>query len=124
MENNNEFEKYTFIHPDPTLRNNLMIWGAECGSGWYPLIQELFDKIQVLVNNNSEYKELEVVQVKEKYGELRIYLNYSYDDIEKLIDEYTEKSLHICERCGKDGCLRDDHHWYTTLCDECWQIKR
>lgn len=118
-------KQYSFIKPDAKLQNNLMAFGYECGEGWYPLIEELFDKIQELVNINSEYSDLEVVQVKEKFGTLRVYLNYYYPEIENLINEYEEKSAHICEVCGRKGKVCVHNFWYKTVCrwhDFLWQF--
>ena len=112
-------KKYTFISPDPTLQSNLMAFGYEIGDGWLLLLEELFDKIQKLVDNNPLYNSLEIVQVKEKYGELRVYTNAYWEVVEDLIDEYTRKSKTICEWCGKKDKLRDDNGWYTTLCKKC-----
>lgn len=118
---NDCLKKYTIIQPDPTLRNNLMAFGFEIGEGWMSLVIELLDKIQHLVDNNPEYSELQVIQVKEKFAQLRVYLNYYYEEIEDLIEEYTEKSVHVCEVCGDEGIIRDLHGWYTTLCDKHYQ---
>ena len=98
---NDYSKKYTIIKPDPELKNNLMAFGFEIGKGWMPLLIELIDKIQMLVNNNPEYADVEILQVKEKYGSLRVYLNYYYKEIEELIKEYEEKSCYICEECGR-----------------------
>jgi len=115
---NDYLKKYTIIQPDPTLRNNLMAFGFEIGEGWMSLVIELLDKIQHLVDNNPEYSELQVIQVKEKFAQLRVYLNYYYEEIEDLIEEYTEKSVHVCEVCGETGETRNLHGWYMTLCDK------
>ena len=111
-------KKYTIIKPDPTLKNNLMAFGFEIGKGWMPLVTELLDKIQYLVDNNPEYSELQVIQVKEKFAQLRVYLNYYYKEIEDIIDEYEEKSCYICEVCGEKGEIRNINNWYTALCDK------
>ena len=111
-------KKYTIIQPDPTLRNNLMVFGFEIGEGWMSLVIELLDKIQHLVDNNPEYSGLQVIQVKEKYGELCVYLNYYYKEIEDIISEYEEKSCYICEECGEKGEIRNINNWYTALCDK------
>jgi hypothetical protein len=111
-------KKYTIIQPDPTLRNNLMVFGFEIGEGWMSLVIELLDKIQHLVDNNPEYSGLQVIQVKEKYGSLRVYLNYYYKEIEDIISEYEEKSCYICEECGEKGEIRNINNWYTALCDK------
>jgi ribosomal protein L37AE/L43A len=121
MRKNDDFEKYTIINPDPTLKNNLMAFGLECDKGWYPLIYELLDKIQAIVDSNPEYKDLQVVQIKEKFGSLRMYLNYDPKEISDLIDEYERKSYVICEICGSNGVKRVNYGWYKTLCDKCYE---
>jgi hypothetical protein len=116
---------YSFIKPDPTLRNNLMAFGYENGLGWYPLIEELFDKITELLD--TKYLELkedfEVLQVKEKWGSLRVYVSTANDEIFDLIDEYEEKSSKICENCGKPGIIKEINGWWTCTCAECEKIK-
>ncbi|MCE5305765.1 MAG: hypothetical protein ABFD00_01625 [Chloroherpetonaceae bacterium] len=115
---NDYSKKYTIIKPDPELKNNLMAFGFEIGEGWMPLLIEMLDKIQMIVNNNPEYADVEIVQVKEKYGSMIVYLNYYYKEIEDLINEYEEKSCYICEECGQAGEIRNINNWYTALCDK------
>ena len=103
---NDYSKKYTIIKPDPDLKNNLMAFGFDIGKGWMPLLIEMLDKIQMLVNNKPEYADVEIVQVKEKYGALCVYLNYYYKEIEELIKEYEEKSCYICFR---SVCLSYHH---------------
>ena len=114
-----KLKEYSFISPDPTLQRNVMSFGFEVGDGWMDLLEELFDKMQKIIDNDSQCNAIEVVQVKEKFGELRVYTNYDTDEIFNLIEEYTRKSKHICEWCGKKGKLRNDNGWYTTLCNKC-----
>lgn len=119
MEEN--IKKYTIIEPDPTLKTNLMAFGFDCGAGWHPMIYELLDKIQDIVDANPEYKDIRVTQIKEKFGGLRVYLNFEPDDIWTLIDEYQEKSFNICEECGAENSeMRIIHGWFTILCDACF----
>lgn len=113
--------KYTFIKPDPALQNNLMAFGFECGKGWYPLIEELFDELQEKINNNPEYSDFKIVQVKEKWARLTIYGNHYYKELEDLISEYENKSLTVCERCGSTENVSTEKikGWYTTICKSC-----
>jgi len=110
--------KYTIIDPDPMLQNNLMAFGFECDKGWHPMIVELMDKIQDIVDANPEYSDLRVVQVKEKFAGLRVYMNYDPKEIDDLIDEYEKRSYITCEVCGMEGKEREDRHWHKTLCDK------
>lgn len=57
-------------------------------------------------------------QVKEKYGTGRFYMTHSTDEMEKLIREWEVKTSETCEECGDKAELRNDHHWYSTLCEK------
>jgi hypothetical protein len=115
-------KKYTIIKPDPSLKSNLMAWGFMCDEGWHPLIYELLDKIQAIVDR--EGYDFQVTEIKEKFGGLRVYLDSETDEIFDLIREYEQKSFTICEVCGKHGKLRNLNGWYKTLCDDCRKDKR
>ena len=80
---------------------------------------ETLDKIQAIVDRDR--LDLEITQVKEKYGELRIYTSSYADEIEDIIQEATEKSVTICERCGKEGKRVQVKGWLMTRCDECFR---
>lgn len=103
---------------------NLMCFGFECGSGWYNLILNLSLKIERLTEQliergvESEYLPV-VVQVKEKYGGLRFYLNVSTEEMDELIEKAEEESLEICEECGKAGRLMAVYgRFHRTCCDD------
>lgn len=105
------------VNPDPTLKNNLMAFGFDCGCGWEGLVTELIQKLQEL--KDTKYPDLEVVQVKEKWGYLTVYLNYYYPEAEQLIDEYRDKSGTVCEMCGGPGKMKLLDGWYSVICDDC-----
>lgn len=91
-------------------------WGGWCGywlpDGWADLVFKLHND---LLMTDPDYK---VVQVKEKFGELRYYVEPGLSDAGKqLISEAETKSLSICQDCGKPGSLRG-HGWVAILCDE------
>lgn len=111
-------KKYTIINPDYSLQNNLMAFGFDCDKGWHPMIYELLDKIQAFVDANPEFADLQILQIKEKYASLRVYVSQYPKEIADLVDEYENKSLETCELCGKSGKVRSCGHWYKTLCEE------
>lgn len=117
IEKDKTMKKYSIIKPDPTLQSNLMAFGFACDKGWYPLIYETLDKIQAIVDRDN--LNLEITQVKEKRGELRIYISNYTDEIGDAIDEATRKSITICEQCGKEGGLVEIGGWCKSLCPEC-----
>jgi len=60
-----------------------------------------------------------IAQIKEKFGTLRMYMDYNEDTDSSFrkIDEYAElMSTVTCERCGNVG---ETYHmrWHKTLCD-------
>lgn len=81
------------------------------GDGWKPLIEPL------IAAANAEGSK--IVQIKEKFGGLRFYVDSPSQWLQQMIDEAENKSFHVCEKCGKDGKLQTDRSWLKTLCEEC-----
>ena len=104
-----------FFKVEKGIRRTLMGFGFECDMGWFPILEKLFEDIQKL----NPPEEFEIIQVKEKFGGLRVYANYSSDEIEKLIDEACEKASKTCEVCGKEAVLCTNKGWLKTVCPEC-----
>ena len=62
-------------------------------------------------------RQVEAVQVKEKFGGLRFYVNRVDPAVEGAIDMAEAMSYHICEVCGAPGEPNRDG-WIKTLCKE------
>jgi len=117
-----------------------MCWGFECDDGWYALIDTLCSSLMGEVNylrravENKYHKPDEIEklkkllaeaeaaipvasQVKEKYGGLRFYVEYSTDKQDAFIDFAESLSYRICEVCGS---MHDTQSyslgWVKTLC--------
>lgn len=86
--------------------------------GWYPLIDELCQKIQENVDERK-INQIRAIQVKQKFGSLRFYVNYHDEEISKYIQEAENKSMTICTRCSNNGTMRDCDGWYDILCNDC-----
>lgn len=84
----------------------------EVGQGWNLIIKDLISDLIKMGWNK------EIIQVKEKYGTLRFYINEGTDDIHRRIAKAENESATICEATGKSGKLRTDIGWHRTLCDE------
>ena len=71
----------------------------ECGKGWWPLIEKVAAAIDSF---NADHPEIpvEVSQIKQKFGGLRIYHYNAPEDLRQLIDEAIAASWHTCEKCG------------------------
>jgi formylmethanofuran dehydrogenase subunit E len=112
-------KKSKLIKPDPTLKNNLMAFGYECEEGWYSIIDECIDELEKEVK--KEKLDTEILQIKEKFGTLRIYLSSESDEISNIVERYELFSSHICEHCGEfyTAKTRESHGWWKTLCSKC-----
>ena len=89
-----------------------IVFGFDCGDGWKPMICDLIVKIGKL----DKDKQIRIIQIKEKFGGLRFYVEGANDEIYDLIQKYEEMSYHVCEVCGEYGNLRKDLDWIRTLC--------
>jgi hypothetical protein len=133
------FQKYPkiFAQKDLSMSQTCMCWGIDTGDGWYNLLDVLCNNIQSHLDNierANEYKkekgqettpieQIEAVQVKEKFGGLRFYVNYQDQYIEGLIDMAESMSYKICETCGNTGSPNKEG-WIITLCEHCREKRK
>lgn len=91
----------------------------ECGDGWVDILHEAAIRLNEHIQTLPEDVRQDVValQVKEKYGRLRLYVSYYTEEIDRIVREAEEKSGKTCETCGKTGKLRGSR-WFYTACDE------
>lgn len=59
-----------------------------------------------------------IVQIKEKFGGLRIYYNGAPEGVDEVISKYEERSTEICINCGKPAKY-ETKGWIMFVCDEC-----
>jgi hypothetical protein len=100
-------------------RPTLMSFGFQLGDGWFDLVWALCERLEtvVAVAETETGRSFHVLQVKEKFGALRFYANYSNDTISALIEAAGIESIHTCEVCGGPGRRRGSS-WVETRCDE------
>ena len=92
------------------------LFGFEIGLGWYGLLLPVLEAISVYNKENPD-EETHITQVKEKWGQLCIYVSSATEEIFELIEIAEEESAYICETCGVRGSIRDINGWYKALCD-------
>lgn len=101
---------------------------VECGKGWEKLYAPLFQLCNLL--------NIDVLQVKEKFGGLRFYVGgvseEYFDMVHAFIDAMAAYSYRVCEECGirNKHCREGDKTytpvkvtteggWLFTLCEQC-----
>lgn len=97
------------------------------GAGWRPLLESLNWQLMEAVGGERA-SELKVLQIKEKFGGLRVYLDSSafpeetQNVVFRLIALVENLSFSICELCGAPGTTRTPNNslygWRKTLCPE------
>ena len=75
------------------------------------------DLKEALIKDNAldKYK---IVQIKEKYGGLRWYDNWSTNEICKVLNKYEELSYTTCIVCGKPAKYLS-RGWICPFCEDC-----
>lgn len=117
-------EKYSKIfsgrNGDP--KETLMCFGFCHDDGWFNIIDSMCSLIQShidrLPEGEREEKQFVAVQVKEKFGELRVYGVGGDQFTSGVIAMASEISRVTCEACGKPGKISGPG-WYRCLCEDC-----
>jgi len=100
-------EKYPKLFPEK------VACGVYFGDGWMPIVETLCGLL------SSEQTTIKVVQIKEKFGVLRFYVDGKTNPWQTGAIAMAEAmSYKICERCSKPGTRRGEG-WVKTLCDDC-----
>jgi hypothetical protein len=85
----------------------------EIGPGWIPIVAATLEKMTAIDPR------LEIRQIKQKCGELRIYYrSHRYEELELAVNEAEVLCGKTCEECGRPGSLFNRDGWVRTLCEE------
>lgn len=91
--------------------------------GWRKLFGELLCediKNELLTENPDLLEKYRITQIKEKYGSLRWYSNFTTEKIEEIIEKYTRISAYTCIKCGLFPVPTIDDGWMRPLCFSCY----
>lgn len=147
------YRKYPkiFRQKDWPITQSCMGWGINTPNSWYSIIDNLCFCLQDHVDNggkvykkypfgkflarlfrNAKYygrwvhkpiRQVEAVQVKEKYGTLRFYTNYYDPVIDQLVMMAELMTTRICSRCGSAQDIIETTGWISFTCSHCLQCK-
>lgn len=91
-------------------------FGFECHDGWADLLEGTFRFVQSYAGQTG--LEVGIVQVKEKFGELRIYQRGGDATVDMALDITELVSGFVCEICGSEGENTERHGWFRARCPE------
>ena len=83
--------------------------------------QAVFEQLETLIAAEpvADQPNYRAVQIKEKFGGLRVYLALAgTPEMEKAISEAEAESFRTCDVCGKPGKGISIRGWMLTRCDE------
>jgi hypothetical protein len=102
-------QSYPELFASPHLRE------IRCYPGWVGLLNALCRTLQNYVDDYPDARQLVIVQIKEKWGGLRVYVDGGDAFTKGVIALATEVSLTMCEVCGQRGSLVGDP-WVSVRC--------
>ena len=99
-----------FRQKDLDKMQTLMCWGIETDDGWYDLIDEVCQHLQWNTDKNG-HPQVEFVQVKEKYGDLRIYTSVCPVKKKpvKFMDKFVGIFIWITDKLWWKGLISSDY---------------
>ena len=101
------------LYGDP--RETGMTHGCDFADGWYQIVERLCEALEPVAP-----PEFKFVQVKEKFGQLRIYATNDSDETSRLIRQAQEESLSCCEQYGATkGVTTERTGRIRTFCRSC-----
>jgi len=117
----NMFLRFRKLFPDGRnvdTSQSLMSFGFAVDYGWAGLLWECFERLEKLAGDKYA---INFIQVKEKFGGLRIYCRPSSEierEVRDILLEFENRSYETCETCGAPGRLRFGM-WKKVRCDDC-----
>lgn len=111
------FKKYPKMFKQEDLETHMCL-SISVGSGWFWILDNLCNCIQNYINANR-LQQVEAVQVKEKFAQMRFYVNNSNPTIDGMIRLAEAISYVTCEKCGSIEDIVHTSGWVKTLCGEC-----
>ena len=101
----------TWFKTEGDIRYTLMPRGFTHDDGWFDILWRLCEDLEPLVAKFEQEtgSQFEVLQVKEKFGGLRFYVNCRRNEaIRQRIGIAADESFRTCEVCGQPGTPAGD----------------
>ena len=113
-----EWREFTTKEYPELLRGNL---GCSIAGAWGPIVKEALDQLEILRANGVDIR---VMQIKEKFGGLRIYTKgKDWEAAIPIIEQAQNTAANTCCVCGSTedvmrGYREKNSGWVLNLCKE------
>ena len=102
------------------LKEPFELFGIECSKGWVGIIEPILTYIKEYNIGKEKDEQIEIHQIKEKFGTLRVYTSFETKELSDLILEAEYQSTRTCELCGSQKNVGHTvGGWITTCCEKC-----
>lgn len=120
MTNEELIKRYPFLSVEGEIEYTLL---DEMPIGWRKAFGEkMCEEIALILRKGNYLNDYVVLQIKEKYGELRWYSGgvpeNIYDALHEVIEKYTKISRKTCIRCGAPA-TKISKGWISPWCNRC-----
>ena len=86
---------------------------------WISFGEQMCEEIQQKIDETKD-EDFTILDLKEKYGSLRLYPAATTKDIDDIIDKYEFISRKVCCICGKPDVPMVFDSWISPYCRKCW----
>jgi hypothetical protein len=83
--------------------------------------KQYLDELKTQLKKDKMLYSWRITQLKEKFGECRLYCNFGSDELYNIISKYEDVSRKTCIKCGKPA-THTSVGWISPYCEEC--VKR
>ena len=89
----------------------------DIGDGWLSIVDEALTTIKQKMTEGMP--KVEINQIKEKFGGLRIYFDGGNDETGEIIEKAVKKANNTCDTCGTTENVGYTTGWIATICEDC-----
>lgn len=120
-ENKKLIKKYSWLkHINYNNKHSLVFLG-DIPKGWSKAFGRLLlEDLDREIKKSKLVNKFKILEIKEKFGELRIDTSGENEEITRIIDDYSVLSRNICMICGKPDVPMTYDGWHFPCCEKCW----
>lgn len=100
-------------------------WLDDFPIGWRKAFAfQMMDEVKAELERNGDMDSFQIMQIKEKYGELRFYYVGTTEGslLHDIVHKYSVISRHVCIKCGNPNARMVYAGWISPYCRECWDM--
>ena len=116
-------EKYPFLRArtikgDINTTSEFPMMELEIPNGWMRLFYQMCDDIKPILEREGLIDKFYFIQVKEKYNQLRCFVNNSTPEINDIISKYEFMATNVCVQCGAPAEY-ETTGYIASICGDC-----